>query len=198
MSKIAVFHVLFLITLIPSLTVAAAEYRCADKIISVGDSSAELYLKCGEPDWKQSNNEEVVTRDVYDEKHKTIITVEEWTYNLGPDRFTRIFAIRDGRVTDVRSGGYGSTREEAEKPECGGRIISQGDAAAEVIRYCGRPAWSERHEEIVKERIDEDTVRKIRVTVEDWTYNFGPNRFMRIFTLRNGVVTDIRTGGYGN
>ncbi|HEY6012184.1 MAG TPA: DUF2845 domain-containing protein [Nitrospirota bacterium] len=35
------------------------------------------------------------------------------------------------------------------------------------------------------------------MTIEEWTYDFGPNRFMRIITFRNNTVSDIRTGGYG-
>ncbi len=35
------------------------------------------------------------------------------------------------------------------------------------------------------------------VTIEEWTYNLGPNRFLRILTFRNGVLANIKTGGYG-
>lgn len=35
------------------------------------------------------------------------------------------------------------------------------------------------------------------ITVEEWTYNFGPDKFIRIFTFRNGKLVDIRTGGHG-
>jgi hypothetical protein len=41
-------------------------------------------------------------------------------------------------------------------------------------------------------------VLKVSVKVEEWTYNSGPDRFLRIFSFRNGTITDIRTGGYGN
>ena len=56
----------------------------------------------------------------------------------------------------------------------------------------------DKREEVIRMRLDDNTVSKVTVVVEDWTYNFGPNRFMRIFTFRNGKVTDTRTGGYGN
>ena len=190
-------NALLFVALLPSALVAA-EYRCADKIISVGDTGADLFMKCGEPDWKQSHTEEIVETIDKNEKRKTIVTVEEWTYNLGPDRFMRIFTLRDGRVVEVRSGGYGSVKEQTSKLQCSDQIISVGDSAADVMAKCGKPAWKDKREEIIKERIDDSTVRKVSVPVEDWTYNFGPSQFSRIFTFRNGKVTDVRTGGYGN
>ena len=80
---------------------------------------------------------------------------------------------------------------------CGERIVSVGDSAADVVAKCGEPAWKAKWEEVIRDRPGDDTERKVYITVEDWTYNFGPNQFLRIFTLRNGKVTDIRTGGYG-
>lgn len=181
-----------------STNAAEREYRCTDKIISTGDAGSVLAMKCGEPDWKESHTEEILDTDEKGNKHKTIIAVEEWTYNLGPDRLQRIFKLRDGKVVEIRSSGYGFAKDERIPSECGGRVISTGDSAAEVAAKCGEPAWKDRHDEIIRERVDENTVRKVVVTVEDWTYNFGPNRLLRIFTMRNGRVTAVRTGDYGD
>lgn len=196
MKTLSLLAVLASIALLPAVA-AAAEYRCTDQIISVGDTSGELIMKCGEPDWKQSPTEEFIETLDKDTKTKVVITVEEWTYNLGPQRFMRIFKLRNGRVVDVRLGDYGYTKEQAGQFQCGGRIISTGDSAAEVAAKCGEPAWKDKREEIIRERLDNDTARKVSITVEEWTYNFGPNQFLRIFTFRNDKVTDIRTGGYG-
>ena len=35
------------------------------------------------------------------------------------------------------------------------------------------------------------------VRVEEWTYNFGPRKLMRLIRLENGVVADIQELGYG-
>jgi hypothetical protein len=66
-----------------------------------------------------------------------------------------------------------------------------------VLAKCGEPAWKDSREEALSEQLGAGTVRRTYMTIEEWTYNFGPNRFVRIFTFRNGSVTDIRTGGYG-
>lgn len=35
------------------------------------------------------------------------------------------------------------------------------------------------------------------VWIEEWTYNLGSNRLMRLVRLENGFVADVRTLGYG-
>ncbi len=185
-----------LIALLPGAGIASG-YRCEGKIISVGDTSGELIAKCGEPDWKQSHTEEIIKTSDKNDKRKIVIDVEEWTYNLGPQRFMRIFKLRNGRVVDTRLGDYGFAEEEINQFQCSAQSVSVGDSAAEVVAKCGEPAWKDEREEIIRERLDDETVRKIYIIVEDWTYNFGPNQFLRIFTLRNGKVTKIRTGGRG-
>jgi hypothetical protein len=35
---------------------------------------------------------------------------ETWTYDFGPRAFVRYVQVRDGRVTGVRTGGYGYSR----------------------------------------------------------------------------------------
>ena len=84
---------------------------------------------------------------------------------------------------------------------CGTRIISDGDHVARLLRYCGEPDFAH-------------TRRALRpfvsltgatyypgfpeeVWIEEWTYNFGPHKFMRLVTLENGVVTGVKNLGYG-
>lgn len=178
---------------------SAATFSCAGGIVSAGDPVVDLLVKCGQPDWKDSYQEEVTDRINRDLQRKILITVEEWTYNLGPQQFMRIITIRNGRITGIRTGQYGTSRDrEPPGPSCDDRIISKGDTKADVLTKCGEPFYKESHEEEIRERLDETQSRKVLVTVEEWTYNFGPQRFMRIFTFRNGKVVDIRTGNYGS
>jgi len=190
----------FLIVLlaVPVGGVHAASFDCAGGIVSVGDARTDLLMKCGEPDRKESHNEEIVDRPDQGVKRKRYITVEEWTYNFGPRQFMRIVTLKNGAITDIRTGNYGYTRQaEPDRPECGGRIISIGDVMSEVLAKCGDPAWKDSHQEELQERREGGQEHRIFVTVEEWTYDFGPNRFVRIVTFRNGTVSDIRTGGYG-
>jgi Protein of unknown function (DUF2845) len=85
----------------------------------------------------------------------------------------------------------------ADSLSCSGGIISTGDRSADVLAKCGSPDSKDSHLEEVTQRIDADTKQKVYVTVEEWTYNFGTNQFMRIVVLKNGQVTEILTGNYG-
>jgi hypothetical protein len=196
MRTVSLIIALAMIALLPGVS-SASGYLCEGKIISVGDTSSDLIAKCGEPDWKQSSTEEIITTIDKDTTKKILIAVEEWTYNLGPDRFIRIFKLKNGRVVDIRQGGYGYAEQGVSQFQCDAQSVSVGDSALEVMAKCGEPAWKDVREEIIQERLDDGTVRKVSIAVEEWTYNFGPSQFLRIVTLRNGQVTDIRTGNRG-
>ena len=83
---------------------------------------------------------------------------------------------------------------------CGQRIITRGDHADKLRRYCGEPVSVERR---YSERgyIDQFN-RRLRgyteeLIIEEWTYNFGPRHLMRVVRLENGYVADVKTLGYG-
>ena len=176
----------------------ADSISCDRGIVSNGDPVVDLVVKCGQPEWKDTRTEEIVDRLDHDSKRKTYVTVEDWTYNFGPDAFMRIVTVRNGVVTEVRTGQYGAPKDRgAPPPGCGDRVISTGDAKADVLIRCGEPFYKTSHQEELKERAEGIGSRTVTVTVEEWTYNFGPQRFMRIIIFRNGTVVDIRTGGYG-
>lgn len=191
------FILLFLAFALPS-PLRADSLSCDGSIVSDGDSAVDLILKCGQPAWKDSHTEEVVDALDRTARRKTYITVEEWTYNFGPQQLLRIVTLRNGVVSSVRTGNYGASPDR--KPPgltCDDRVISIGDSKADILIKCGEPFYRESRQEELKERFDGSGTRTVTVTIEEWTYNFGPQRFTRIITFRNGVVASIRTGDYG-
>lgn len=46
-----------------------------------------------------------------------------------------------------------------------------------------------------RHRFPADGLEKVKV--EEWTYNFDPQRFLQIYRFENGEVEDMRFGGYG-
>lgn len=176
----------------------ADSISCDGGIVSNGDTAVGLIMKCGQPEWKESRAEEIIDTSDKDVKRKTYITVEEWTYNFGPQQFLRVVTLRNGVITGVRTGTNGASKgSDAPGPACGDRVISAGDTKADILIKCGEPFSKSSHQEELKERLDDSSSRKAIVTVEEWTYNFGPQRFMRVITFRDGTVVDIRTAGYG-
>jgi hypothetical protein len=101
MKRTSILLVFLVFMTIPFVTVYAGTLNCNGGIVSSGDSRVDLVIKCGKPDWKDS---------LYGENSG----VEEWTYNFGPSQFMRIITIRNGKIANIRTGGYGSLK--AEKP----------------------------------------------------------------------------------
>lgn len=88
---------------------------------------------------------------------------------------------------------------ETQALRCGSRLIAPGDPAAKLREYCGEPeSVSTRLEQrglFVHGRYFPGLLQE--VVVEDWTYNFGPNKLMRQVRIVDGIVSEIELLGYG-
>ncbi len=81
---------------------------------------------------------------------------------------------------------------------CDGRIISVGDTAGEVLEKCGQPAYAlQREQQMVSDYSYSGTTLVTTVVIDDWTFNFGPDRFQYRLLLKNGRVSRIEDLGYG-
>jgi hypothetical protein len=87
---------------------------------------------------------------------------------------------------------------------CGNKLVMEGDSSATVRDLCGAPA-EVAHSTILRRpsyvrhgRVYYLGDELVEVRVETWTYNFGPNKFMRRLRIVDGIVDDIETLGYGH
>ena len=107
--------------------------------------------------------------------------------------------------------------EPAFAMRCGNKLVSDGDPQAKILKYCGEPVAvqvrtiyrsgfprrlsslsdtsSARHFSDEELLIHRRSV--VEVLVEEWTYNFGPRRFMRMVRFENGLVAEVTQLGYG-
>jgi hypothetical protein len=74
-----------------------------------------------------------------------------------------------------------------------GHIISVNQKISEVAIKCDPPTLVTKRTET---RGPYDDL--ITVEVEEWVYNQGPSLFIYFLTFRNGRLTRIETGEYGN
>ena len=86
--------------------------------------------------------------------------------------------------------------------KCGRSIINEGKSIGYVLDRCGQPSYSQEHTEyrvlrytptapypgIVEERA-------IPIIIQEWRYNFGPNRFMRYLRFENGILKETESIG---
>ncbi len=74
------------------------------------------------------------------------------------------------------------------------RIIHDGDTFAEVLSICGEPQF--RNESaVVLRRINR--FESVAIPIEDWTYDFGPNKFIQFLRFEGGRLKKITHGSYG-
>ena len=86
---------------------------------------------------------------------------------------------------------------------CGTKLVHEGDTRAEVEAKCGaatevetRTVWR-RPVAWIHGRPYHLGFDEVEIPVELWTYNLGPNKFMRRVRFEDGRVVEIETLGYG-
>jgi hypothetical protein len=89
----------------------------------------------------------------------------------------------------------------AQALRCGMKVIDEGDHSTRLLRYCGEPVTVQTR---LAQRSVVGNVGGLLfpgfvedVVIEEWTYNFGPHKLMRVVRVENGIVTDIKPLGYG-
>ena len=107
---------------------------------------------------------------------------------------------------------FSTVTAESEGFRCGAWVISQGDTKYEVLAKCGEPDFVEFWEKVRIRRdhgggryqeydygryYEEPLYSKEYIEVEEWTYNFGPRKFIRYLRFENGKLRRIITGDYG-
>lgn len=92
---------------------------------------------------------------------------------------------------------------------CDHRVISIGQSAYEVRGLCGEPqhidAWQEganayisRFYDYRHDRYRAPRVKKGPIRYEAWTYDFGPQTFIRTLIFEEGRLIKIETGDKGS
>lgn len=94
---------------------------------------------------------------------------------------------------------------------CGTHLIEEGDGFSRVSKLCGEPT-SVQTRSIFRTRGGSSTVAlaanansfvegydqvSVEIVLEEWEYNFGPNRLSRRIIFEDGVVSKIKSIGYG-
>lgn len=99
-------------------------FRCGTRLVSDGDTKAQVIHKCGEPDVVDSWEEERIYRDFRFEREndprtgdyrrnrspflvKENVKIDVWTYNLGVTRFIRYLTFENGVLTEIKTGDKG-------------------------------------------------------------------------------------------
>ena len=87
----------------------------------------------------------------------------------------------------------------ADSMRCGTKLMTDGDPSDKVLAYCGEPASIERREILRGYGYYHGTTvnTAYEVSVELWTYNFGPHKLMYRLRFEDGLLVDVDTLSHG-
>lgn len=119
--------------------------------------------------------------------------------------------LHQGVALAVLGIGLGAQTAAADGMRCGDRLISKGDSIYDVRSRCGEPQDATRRTETRTERrrvrvacangearCDREQEASVEVVVDEWTYDFGPQRFVHYLTFLDGKLARVATGSYGS
>lgn len=180
---------------------AGDSMRCGSRIVTVEAHAADILAACGEPDF----------RDVFSWPPPRVpgelADVEQWTYDFGRNQLLYVLKLRHGRLVSIRTDGYGFASPAPPHGRCQSEDIVEGLSKYRLLATCGEPftrralgyvptlaprhrhhlgGWSHSHGHV-----------PVEVFREEWVYNFGSSRFLRVVTLDDGVVADVENGARG-
>jgi hypothetical protein len=92
---------------------AADSFRCGTKLVSDGDPTDKVEALCGPPSGVQRR--QILQTPVYNNHGRRYygsfgvqeVTVEFWTYNLGPSKLMRRLRFEDGLLVNVETLSHG-------------------------------------------------------------------------------------------
>ena len=90
----------------------------------------------------------------------------------------------------------------ADGMRCGNALITRGDNVLRVQHECGDPTYASQFvvygtRPVFNPLLNLYAEVTIPITVEEWTYNLGPTRFMQRLRFENGELIRIETLEYG-
>lgn len=170
---------------------AAGAMRCGSRLVSEGDRAADLIAACGQPNFRDAWG--------YAQPNGNVLAdTEEWTYNFGPNQLLRVLRLRNGRIVSIDSDGYGYN--EPGGGRCESEDLVPGLSKLRLLLSCGepltrkslgllrsydhgrRPGYRDRYEAVWR---------------EEWVYNFGSRKLMRILIIEDGRIVDVQSGNRG-
>ncbi len=104
-----------------------------------------------------------------------------------------------------------ASQASADSMRCGDKLVSTGYTAGEVVLICGEPFYKEttgvekkeaslstRSIDKLNAGVSDDvhsaSATSVEVVIEQWYYNLGENKFVRILTFEGGTLTKVAEG----
>jgi len=178
------------VLLLLGATAQAQSLRCGNRVVNTGDRDFAVRERCGDPyyteqsyalDIRGANGPlEVQDETVYD----------VWYYNFGPRRLMVRLLFRDGRLTRQENLGYGVA---SIGEDCNLDTMRSGTPVGEVVAHCGEPASRNAQNRNVVRRDGNGHERYTLLRHEEWIYDLGEDRLLRVLSIDDGRLTGVGT-----
>lgn len=163
----------------------ALAMRCGNRLVTEGMQDFQVRERCGEPFWTDAYTDVDVVGAYGPLERQRTVQYDVWYYNLGPRQLMRRFLFRDGELLREESLGYGV---DAIGTDCNPMRDYSGFSAGELYARCGEPASRRIVNDTVVRRPAPGVERWRDLRREEWIYDFGEARNLRVIRLVNGRV----------
>lgn len=183
---------LLLVVLLLAASSSAHALRCGSRIISEGDRDIQVRERCGEPFWNDSySGVDVLDRGGPFERQREV-QWNVWYFNFGPSALMQRLVFVDGILRRAETLGYG-VREIG--GDCNANASFAGLSTGELVARCGEPASRRRSNDAVVFRPGPRIESWRDPRREEWIYDFGDERLLRVLQLAEGKVTSVEVIG---
>ncbi len=162
--------------------------RCDGRLIGRGDHAIQVRERCGEPYWTDGYSEFLITGENGPLEQRTERTIEAWYYNFGPNRLLRKLVFIDDRLVGEESLGYGYATLGR---DCRLDALPTGTPAGVIVARCGAPASRTQRYADLTRRDEHGIARRRIVRHEEWVYDLGRDRDLRLLRMLDGRLQGI-------
>ncbi len=179
------------------LATNASGLPCKGQTVEIGETMNAVSAKCGGSVVKEQWTVKVEETDAEGSTSSKVKTLEEWTYDSGPEDLLQVYRFEGGKVVGIANPGYGRARDFSSDPCRNGESLRVGESTVETYLKCGEPLAREKRADKVIESESNGKKQRTSVSVVDWTYRYGPDLPGYAITFENGMAVNIRTREFG-
>jgi hypothetical protein len=167
---------------------SADALRCDGRVVDRGDHAIEVRERCGEPYWTDGYSEFLIAGENGPLEQRIERTIEAWYYNFGPNRLLRKLVFIDDRLVREETLGHGYATLGG---DCRLDALPAGTPAGVIVARCGVPAQRRQRYGDLTRRDERGIARRRVVRREDWVYDIGRDRDLRLLRILDGRLQGI-------
>ncbi|MEO8670816.1 MAG: DUF2845 domain-containing protein [Tahibacter sp.] len=174
------------------LTAPAWALRCGTRVVDTGDSDFAVRDRCGEPFWSEQFYSVDVRGANGPLEQQSENVYDAWYFNFGPRKLMVRLLFLNGELQREETLGYGVTRIG---DDCNLDSFSNGTSSGEIVARCGTPTHRRSQRDSIVRRDGVGNERYQPIQREQWVYDLGGARLLRVLNLENGRLESIETQG---